>query len=107
MKIRLTINGEDRTCEAAPDEKLLDMLRRLGFKSVKFGCGEGTCGTCTVLIDGMPHLSCITFAAQMETLKRYRSKGKQTVRVERVSVESGGQAVVGAVNHGGSVRDER
>ena len=66
MKIRLTINGEDRTCEAAPDEKLLDMLRRLGYKSVKFGCGEGTCGTCTVLIDGMPHLSCITFAAQME-----------------------------------------
>lgn len=38
-----------------------------------------------------------TFAAQMDTLKRYRSKGQQTVRVERVTVEDGGQAIVGAV----------
>ncbi|SMC69220.1 hypothetical protein [Primorskyibacter flagellatus] len=42
-----------------------------------------------------------TFAAQMDTLKRYRSKGQQTVRVERVTVESGAQAVVGNVNQGG------
>jgi hypothetical protein len=40
-----------------------------------------------------------TFTAQMDTLKRYRSKG-QTVRVERVTVESGGQAIVGPVSHG-------
>ena len=42
-----------------------------------------------------------SYAAQMETLKRYRSKGQQVVRVERVTVESGAQAVVGTVNHGG------
>lgn len=48
-----------------------------------------------------------TYAAQMETLKRYRSKGQQTVRVERVTVESGGQAVVGDVHHGGRGRGER
>ena len=47
-----------------------------------------------------------TFAGQMETLKRYRSKGQQTVRVERVTVESGAQAVVGNVQHGGRGRDE-
>ena len=47
-----------------------------------------------------------SYAAQMDTLKRYRSKGKQTVRVERVTVESGGQAVVGNVNKGGAV-DEK
>jgi hypothetical protein len=41
-----------------------------------------------------------TYAAQMDTLKRYRSKG-QTVRVERVTVESGGQAIVGNVTKGG------
>lgn len=41
-----------------------------------------------------------SFAAQMDTLKRYRSKGQQTVRVERVTVEPGGQAVVGNVTHG-------
>lgn len=42
-----------------------------------------------------------TFASQMDTLKRYRSKG-QTVRVERVTVENGGQAVVGNVTRGGA-----
>lgn len=42
-----------------------------------------------------------SYAAQMDTLKRYRSKGQQTVRVERVTVESGGQAVVGNVERGG------
>ena len=49
-----------------------------------------------------------TFALQMDTLKRYRSKGTQTVRVERVTVESGGQAIVGAVEteRGGRGRDE-
>ena len=39
-----------------------------------------------------------TFTTQVEALKRYRSDGKQTVRVERVTVEAGGQAVVGAVS---------
>ena len=47
-----------------------------------------------------------TFAAQMDTLKRYRSKGQQTVRVERVTVENGGQAVVGSVQHGGRADNE-
>lgn len=42
-----------------------------------------------------------SYAAQVEALKRYRSKGQQVVRVERVTVESGAQAVVGNVNHGG------
>ena len=47
-----------------------------------------------------------TFAAQMDTLKRYRSKGQQTVRVERVTVENGGQAVVGSVQQGGRADNE-
>lgn len=42
-----------------------------------------------------------TYAQQLETLKRYRSKGQQVVRVERVTVHEGGQAIVGAVQHGG------
>lgn len=48
-----------------------------------------------------------TFSAQMDTLKRYRSKGQQTVRVERVTVQEGGQAIVGAVETGGRGRDEK
>lgn len=42
-----------------------------------------------------------TYAVQMEALKRYRSKGEQRVIVERVTVNKGGQAIVGSVNHGG------
>lgn len=48
-----------------------------------------------------------TYAGQMDTMKRYRSKGQQLVRVERVTVEGGGQAIVGAVETGGRGRDER
>jgi hypothetical protein len=47
-----------------------------------------------------------TYAAQMDTLKRYRSKGQQTVRVERVTVEIGGQAIVGSVSKGGGGGEE-
>lgn len=47
-----------------------------------------------------------SYAVQMDTLKRYRSKGQQIVRVERVTVENGAQAVVGNVNHGGRGEDE-
>jgi hypothetical protein len=42
-----------------------------------------------------------TFAAQVEALKRYRSRGEQTMRVEHVTVNEGGQAIVGNVMHGG------
>lgn len=47
-----------------------------------------------------------SYAVQMDTLKRYRSKGQQVVRVERVTVENGAQAVVGNVTHGGRAQDE-
>jgi hypothetical protein len=42
-----------------------------------------------------------TFLAQMDALKRYRAKAQQIVRVERVTVNEGGKAIVGAVHHGG------
>lgn len=47
-----------------------------------------------------------TFAMQMETLKRYRAKAQQVVRVERVTVNEGGQAIVGSIQQGGSATDE-
>ena len=43
----------------------------------------------------------LIYAGQMEALKKYRAKAQQTVRVERVTVEDGGQAIVGNVTHGG------
>ncbi len=47
-----------------------------------------------------------TFTAQMETLKKYRNGGKQTVRVERVTVNEGGQAIVGTVETGGGSQEK-
>jgi len=54
----LNINGELRTLTVRRSERLLDTLRRASFFSVKFGCGNGDCGVCTVLLDGQPVRSC-------------------------------------------------
>jgi aerobic-type carbon monoxide dehydrogenase small subunit (CoxS/CutS family) len=57
----LHINGERREVDAEPDASLLSILReRLNLTGSKYGCGEGQCGACTVLIDGLPRRSCIT-----------------------------------------------
>ena len=64
LTVRLQINGTDREWRVRPGDYLLDVLRREGYKSVKKGCETGDCGTCTILVDGQPALSCLMFAAQ-------------------------------------------
>ena len=66
MKINLTINGVQRKIDIESDEMLLDMLRKSGFLSVKRGCDTGSCGVCTVLLDGCPIPSCACYAAKAE-----------------------------------------
>ncbi len=66
MRIHLTINGEPYEVEAAPYETLLTLLRREGFFSVKHGCEDGTCGACTVLVDGTPRTACTMLAPQAQ-----------------------------------------
>ncbi len=66
MIINLKINGKTIRETIEPSEKLLDFLRRLGYKSVKAGCREGDCGACTVLFNGNPIRSCLMFAAQAD-----------------------------------------
>lgn len=57
----LHLNGAARTCDAAADRPLLSVLRDdLALTGTKYGCGEGQCGACTVLIDGVPVRSCLT-----------------------------------------------
>jgi aerobic-type carbon monoxide dehydrogenase small subunit (CoxS/CutS family) len=57
----LHINGTARPCEADAARPLLSVLRDdLGLTGTKFGCGEGQCGACTVLVDGVPVRSCMT-----------------------------------------------
>ena len=59
MKIPVILNSEKKILDARADENLRDVLRKLGFLSVKEGCGKGHCGSCTVLIDDKPVPSCI------------------------------------------------
>ncbi len=57
----LVINGSKKRVEAPPEESLLSVLRnRLQLTGTKYGCGEGQCGACTVLLDGKPVRSCRT-----------------------------------------------
>jgi len=61
MPFTLLVNGVERKVIAPPDEKLLYVLRdELGLTGAKYGCGEGQCGACTVLLDGQPVRSCRT-----------------------------------------------
>jgi len=56
----LTVNGTRRPVDADSDSPLLSVLRdRLDLTGTKYGCGEGQCGACTVLLDGQPVRSCI------------------------------------------------
>jgi aerobic carbon-monoxide dehydrogenase small subunit len=58
--IELTVNDEPREFLAAPGTTLLAALREtLGLTAAKRGCGQGTCGTCTVLLDGEPVMACL------------------------------------------------
>jgi carbon-monoxide dehydrogenase small subunit len=61
--IQFRLNGEDVAAFVEGGANLLDTLREIvGDLTVKGGCWQGTCGTCTVIIDGVPRLSCITLA---------------------------------------------
>ena len=59
-EISFTVNGEVKSVRAYPMERLLDVLRlELGLTGAKEGCGEGECGSCSVLMDGMLVNSCL------------------------------------------------
>ena len=65
VTINLTVNGNKRSVTTDPQRPLLHVLREdLGLTGTKYGCGEGMCGACTVLMDGKPVRSCITPAAK-------------------------------------------
>jgi len=59
MPFLISVNGAEHPVDVPPDSKLLYVLRdTLGLTGTKYGCGEGMCGACTVLLDGKPARSC-------------------------------------------------
>jgi aerobic-type carbon monoxide dehydrogenase small subunit (CoxS/CutS family) len=74
----LHVNGSRRAIEAEPDRTLLSVLRDdLDLTGAKYGCGEGRCGACTVLLDGERVRSCVTTVAA--------AQGKQVRTIESLA----------------------
>jgi aerobic-type carbon monoxide dehydrogenase small subunit (CoxS/CutS family) len=78
----LHVNGSRHRVNADPDRSLLQVLREdLDLTGSKYGCGEGRCGACTVLIDGQPVRSCVTRVAaaaekQIRTIEGLEQNGR-------------------------------
>lgn len=65
--LEITVNGRSHRVRPEPDRTLLVVLREeLGLTGAKYGCGEGACGACTVLMDGAPVRSCVTAVAEAD-----------------------------------------
>lgn len=70
MKYTLTVNGQSRTVDVAPDTPLLWVLRdSLDLVGTKFGCGAGLCGACTVHLNGVPTRACMTPVSTVGRMK--------------------------------------
>ena len=66
-KMMLNINGVDRMFMCDPEnDKLSDVLRRIGLTGVKVGCGTGVCGSCSIILNGQVIRSCTKKISQVE-----------------------------------------
>lgn len=89
MSVTLSIDGSSRTLNVADDMPLLWALRDIaGVSGVKFGCGAGLCGACSVLVDGERQFACQTPVAAVA--------GKQVTTIEGLTGQPLGQALAAA-----------
>jgi len=80
--VELTVNGTQREVYVSPRRTLAEMLREdLNLLGVKQGCGEGECGACTVLLDGVPVSACLVLAVE--------ASGTNVTTIEGVADASG------------------
>lgn len=92
--VKLTVDGEAYDLSIPANRTLLDVLRdELGLTGSKRGCDSGECGSCTVLVDGLPTLACITLACEVEgkSIETIRSisKGGQLSPLQKAFIEHG------------------
>jgi len=99
MKIRFTLNGREVKMDTNSTRRLIDVLREdFGLTGVKEGCGEGECGTCSVLVDGKLVPSCIVAVGVVEESTVLTIEGYRTTRRFEVVAEAFAEA--GAVQCG-------
>ncbi len=92
--IEFTLNGVKRRASVRLDMSALDMLREvIGLTGTKYGCGEGECGACTILVDDMSLNSCLMFAVDCQ--------GRNVVTIEGLAADAKADALRAAfVEHG-------
>ncbi|WP_250674731.1 (2Fe-2S)-binding protein [Paraclostridium ghonii] len=89
--ISLNINGEDKNVIVKPSDTLLNVIRdKLGLTGAKAGCENGDCGSCTVLIDGIPIKSCITLAVESIGKKIITIEGLKETPIQKAFIEKAG-----------------
>ena len=97
VDVAFTLNGVKREIAVPVGMSALEMLReRLGLTGTKYGCGEGECGACTVLVDGFTVNSCLMFAADCD--------GRELVTVEGVIMSENGERLRNAFVAKGAVQ---
>jgi len=99
MNLTFTVNGKEVELVTSPARRLLDILREdLALTGTKEGCGEGECGACTVLLDGLPVLACLTAAIELVgrdviTIEGLAKQGEldalQTAFIEETAIQCG------------------
>lgn len=95
--ITFSINGVAKSLDIDPRIPLLDVLREdLGLKGTKYGCGEGECGACTVIVDGKSACSCLVLAGSVE--------GGEVTTIEGISNDPVGVSLVSNLAAEGGVQ---